>query len=148
MSKIKQTIVDDIKLALKSREKQNLQTLRMILGSIRKKEIDDRIELDDLQVSAVIQKMAKQRKESIIQFEKGARMDLVKKEQAELELIHNYLPKQMSESEIILIIDDEINKSNITSIKELGKLMGILQKQLQGKADMSIVSKIVKSKLA
>ena len=148
MSKIKQTIVDDIKLALKSREKQNLQTLRMILGSIRKKEIDDRIELDDIQVSAVIQKMAKQRKESIIQFEKGARMDLVKKEQAELELIHNYLPKQMSESEIILIIDDEINKSNITSIKELGKLMGILQKQLQGKADMSIVSKIVKSKLA
>lgn len=120
MSEIKARIVADIKSALKAKEKQTLQTLRAILGSIKNKEIDERIELDDTQVTIVIQKMAKQRKESITQFEKGARIDLVEKEQQELAIIDSYLPKQMSENEISIIIENEINKNNIQSIKQLG----------------------------
>ena len=148
MLNIKSLIVDDIKIALKSKDKQNLQTLRMILESIKKKEIDERIVLDDAKVIAIMQKMVKQRKESIVQFTKGSRQDLADKEQQELNLINNYLPKQMSESAITAIVDSVVNTSAINSIKELGKLMAILKNELQGKADMSIVAKIAKSKLS
>lgn len=148
MSNIKNLIVDDIKTALKSKDKQSLKTLRMILESIKKKEIDERIVLDDAQVIAIMQKMAKQRKESIAQFTEGSRQDLADKEQQELYLINNYLPKQMSESEITIIVDKAVNTNAISSIKELGKLMAVLKKELQGKADMAVVSKIAKSKLS
>ena len=148
MSELKQRITDDMKSAMKAKDKQALKAVRMILEAIKQKEIDERIELDDTQAMAVIQKMVKQRKDSISQFSDAGRTDLVEIEEAELEIINNYMPEQLSDEEVALVVDKAINDSGANSMKDMGKLMGMLKSQLQGKADMSLVSQLIKSKLS
>ena len=148
MSKLKQLITDDMKLAMKAQDKSALKAIRMILGAIKQKEIDERINLDDTQVLAVIQKMVKQRKDSISQFSDAGRTDLVEVEEAELSIINNYMPKQLSEAEIEAAVVKAIADSGADSMKDMGKLMGLLKGQLDGKADMGQVSQLIKSKLS
>ena len=148
MSKLKQLITDDMKLAMKAQDKSALKAIRMILGAIKQKEIDERINLDDTQVLAVIQKMVKQRKDSISQFSDAGRTDLVEVEEAELSIINNYMPKQLSEAEIEAAVVKTIADSGADSMKDMGKLMGILKGELDGKADMGQVSQLIKSKLS
>ena len=147
MSQLKQLITDDMNLALKAQDKAALKAIRMILGAIKQKEIDERIDLNDGQVMAVIQKMVKQRKDSISQFSDAGRTDLVEVEEAELSIINNYMPKQLSEAEIEAAVVKAISDSGADSMKDMGKLMGILKGQLDGKADMGQVSQLIKSKL-
>ena len=147
MSQLKQLITNDMKLALKAQDKSALKAIRMILGAIKQKEIDERIDLDDIQVMAVIQKMVKQRKDSISQFSDAGRTDLVEVEEAELSIINNYMPKQLSEAEIEAAVVKAISDSGADSMKDMGKLMGILKGQLDGQADMGLVSQLIKSKL-
>ena len=148
MSKLKQLITDDMKLAMKAQDKPALKAIRMILGAIKQKEIDERIELDDNQVIAVIQKMVKQRKDSISQFSDAGRTDLVEVEEAELLIINKYMPKQLSQDEIEAAVVKAISDTGADSMKDMGKLMGILKGQLDGKADMGQVSQLIKSKLS
>jgi uncharacterized protein YqeY len=148
MSKLKQLITDDMKLAMKAQDKPALKAIRMILGAIKQKEIDERIELDDNQVMAVIQKMVKQRKDSISQFSDAGRTDLVEVEEAELLIINKYMPKQLSQDEIEAAVVKAISDTGAESMKDMGKLMGILKGQLDGKADMGQVSQLIKSKLS
>ncbi len=148
MSELKKRITDDMKSAMKAKDKQALKAVRMILEAIKQKEIDERIELDDTQAMAVIQKMVKQRKDSISQFSDAGRTDLVEIEEAELEIINNYMPEQLSDEEVALVVDKAINDSGANSMKDMGKLMGMLKAQLQGKADMSLVSQLIKSRLS
>ena len=148
MSKLKQLITDDMKLAMKAQDKSALKAIRMILGAIKQKEIDERINLDDTQVLAVIQKMVKQRKDSISQFSDAGRSDLVEVEEAELSIINNYMPKQLSVAEIEAAVVKAIADSGADSMKDMGKLMGILKGELDGKADMGQVSQLIKSKLS
>ena len=148
MSKLKQLITDDMKLAMKAQDKPALKAIRMILGAIKQKEIDERIELDDNQVMAVIQKMVKQRKDSISQFSDAGRTDLVEVEEAELLIINNYMPKQLSDDEIEAAVVKAISDTGADSMKDMGKLMGILKGQLDGKADIGQVSQLIKSKLS
>ena len=147
MSQLKQLITNDMKLALKAQDKSALKAIRMILGAIKQKEIDERIDLEDTQVMAVIQKMVKQRKDSISQFSDAGRTDLVEVEEAELSIINNYMPKQLSEAEIEAAVVKAISDSGADSMKDMGKLMGILKGQLDGQADMGLVSQLIKSKL-
>ena len=148
MSQLKQLITNDMKLALKAQDKSALKAIRMILGAIKQKEIDERIDLNDGQVMTVIQKMVKQRKDSISQFSDAGRTDLVEVEEAELSIINNYMPKQLNEEEIEVAVVKAIRDSGADSMKDMGKLMGILKVQLDGKADMGQVSQIIKSKLS
>ena len=148
MSKLKQLIIDDMKFAMKAQDKPALKAIRMILGAIKQKEIDERIELDDNQVMAVIQKMVKQRKDSISQFSDAGRTDLVEVEEAELLIINKYMPKQLSQDEIEAAVVKAISDTGADSMKDMGKLMGILKGQLDGKADMGQVSQLIKSKLS
>ena len=148
MSQLKQLITNDMKLALKAKDKSALKAIRMILGAIKQKEIDERIDLDDTQVMAVIQKMVKQRKDSISQFSDAGRTELVEVEEAELSIINNYMPKQLSEAEIEAAVVKAISDSGADSMKDMGKLMGILKGQLDGQADMGLVSQLIKSKLS
>ena len=148
MSELKKRITDDMKSAMKAKDKQALKAVRMILEAIKQKEIDERIELNDAQVMTVIQKMVKQRKDSISQFSDAGRSDLVEIEEAELEIINNYMPEQLSEEEVASFVDKAINDTGANSMKDMGKLMGMLKSQLQGKADMSLVSQLIKSRLS
>ena len=148
MSKLKQLITDDMKLAMKAQDKPALKAIRMILGAIKQKEIDERIDLDDNQVIAVIQKMVKQRKDSIFQFSDAGRTDLVEVEEAELLIINIYMPKLLSQVEIEAAVVKAISDTGADSMKDMGKLMGILKGQLDGKADMGQVSQLIKSKLS
>ena len=148
MSQLKKRITDDMKLAMKAKDKQALKAIRMILGAIKQKEVDDRIELDDSQVLAVIQKMVKQRKDSISQFSDAGRTDLVEIEEDELIIINSYMPEQISDEEVAAAVDKAITDSSADSMKDMGKLMGMLKGQLDGKADMGLVSRLIKDKLS
>ncbi|SMN13380.1 Transamidase GatB domain protein [Bathymodiolus heckerae thiotrophic gill symbiont] len=148
MSELKQRITDDMKSAMKAKDKDALKAIRMILGAIKQKEVDERIDLDDDQVLTVIQKMVKQRKDSISQFTAAGRTDLVAVEEAELVIINNYMPVQLSEDEIAIAVDRVIADSGASSMQDMGKLMGLLKAQLMGKADMGIVSSIIRSKFS
>ena len=148
MSQLKQLITNDMKLAMKAQDKPALKAIRMIIGAIKQKEIDDRIELNDSQVLAVIQKMVKQRKDSISQFSDAGRTDLVEVEESELSIINNYMPEQLSDDEVDAAVTKAIADSGADSMKDMGKLMGILKGQLDGKADMGAVSQLIKAKLS
>ena len=137
-----------MKAAMRSGEKERLGLIRMITAAIKQREVDERITLDDGQVLAVLEKMIKQRKESITQFESGGRADLVAKEQAELAVLQVYLPAQMSEAEIDALIAEAVTATGATSIKDMGKVMGIVKAKAQGKADMGAVSARIKQKLS
>lgn len=148
MASLKQQITEDIKKAMKDQAKDRLGTLRMISAAIKQKEVDDRVELDDTQVLAVIDKLARQHRDSIEQYQKAGRDDLVSKEQSELAVVESYLPEQLSEEEVRNIIQAAIDKSGAKTMKDMGKLMGLIKPELQGRADMSSVSNIVKSLLS
>ena len=148
MSQLKKRITDDMKLAMKAKDKQALKAVRMILGAIKQKEVDDRIDLDDAQVMGVIQKMVKQRKDSISQFSDAGRTDLVEVEEAELVVINSYMPEQLSDEEVAAAVDKAIIDSDADSMKDMGKLMSMLKGQLDGTADMGLVSRLIKDKLS
>ena len=145
---LKERITEDMKSAMRAAQKERLGTVRMILAGIKQSEVDERITLDDSQVLAVIDKMVKQRKESIAQFESGGRADLVAKEKAEIALLQEYLPTQLAPEEIETLISAAIAKTGAASIKDMGKVMGALKSELAGRADMGAVSARIKQKLA
>ena len=148
MSELKNQIIADMKSAMKAKDSATLKAVRMIVEAIKQKEVDTREELDDQGILAVIQKMVKQRKDSINQFTQAGRDDLVSVEEAELKVINLYMPKQLSESEIESVVDQVISQTGASGMQDMGKLMGVLKGELSGKADMGIVSKIIKSKLS
>jgi len=148
MSVLKARVTNDMKLAMKAKDKAALKAVRMILGAIKQREIDERIELDDAQVLMVIQKMVKQRKDSILQFKDAGRTDLVDVEEAELIIINNYMPAQLSEEEVSVAVNKAIADSGASSMQDMGKLMILLKAQLDGKAEMAIVSSLIRSKLS
>jgi uncharacterized protein YqeY len=145
---LKDRIQQDVKDAMRARDKERLATIRLITAAIKQREVDERIELDDEQLLLVLDKMCKQRRESISQFEKAGRDDLVSKEVSELDIIQGYLPKQLDDEEIAALIDAALIETGASSIKDMGKVMGQLKPQLQGRADMSAVSAMIKSRLA
>jgi uncharacterized protein YqeY len=144
---LKDRITEDMKGAMRAGEKERLGTIRMVLAAIKQREVDERITLDDTQVLTVLEKMIKQRKEAISQFESGGRADLVAKEQAELAVLQTYLPAQLSDAEIDSLIAEAITATGATSVKDMGKVMGIVKAKAQGKADMGVVSARIKQKL-
>ena len=145
---LKERITEDMKSAMRAGEKDRLAVVRLILAAIKQREVDERITLDDTQVLAVLDKMAKQRKESIKEFEKGARPDLVAKESAELAIVQGYLPQQLSDAEVDAIIAEAIAATGATSVKDMGKVMGIVKSKAAGRADMGAVGARIKSKLS
>jgi hypothetical protein len=144
---LKDRIQQEMKDAMRSGDKPRLGTIRLILAAIKQKEVDERIELGDAEVMAVLDKMAKQRRESISQFEKAGRDDLVQQEAGELTLIQEYLPEQLGEAEINALIDTAMSDTGASSIKDMGKVMGQLKPKLQGRADMGAVSALIKARL-
>ena len=145
---LKDRITEDMKTAMRAGEKERLATIRLALAAIKQREVDERIVLDDSQLLAIVEKMIKQRKEAITQFEAGNRADLVAKEQAEIAMLQAYLPAQMSDAEIDALIAEAIAATGATSIKDMGKVMGAVKAKAQGKADMGAVSARIKQKLS
>ena len=145
---LKDRITEDMKTAMRAGEKERLATIRLILAAIKQREVDERITLDDSQVLAAIEKMVKQRKEAIAQFEAGGRADLVAKETAEIAILQAYLPAQMSDAEIDALIAEAIASTGAASIKDMGKVMGAVKAKAQGRADMGAVSARIKQKLS
>ncbi|GAB3047154.1 GatB/YqeY domain-containing protein [Stenotrophomonas tumulicola] len=139
---------DDMKAAMKSGDKDSLGVVRLIKAAIQQKEVDERVELDDVAVIAVLDKMVKQRKDSISQYEAANREDLAEIERAEMRVIERYLPAKMGEAEILVAIQAAIAETGAASPADIGKLMGALKPKLAGQADMGLVSKLVKQQLA
>jgi hypothetical protein len=145
---LKARIQEDVKAAMRSGEKQRLATLRLISAAIKQREVDERIQLDDAQTQNVIEKMVKQRRESIAQFEAGGRADLVASESAELQLLTAYLPTQLSDAELDALIAEAIAATGAASIKDMGKVMGVIKAKAAGRADMAIVGTRIKARLS
>ncbi|WP_353099419.1 GatB/YqeY domain-containing protein [Stenotrophomonas lactitubi] len=145
---MKQQLTEDMKAAMKGGEKHKLGVIRLINAAIKQKEVDERIELDDTAVIAVLDKMVKQRKDSVSQFEAANREDLAEIERAEIVVIEAYLPAKMGEDEIVAAIQAAIAETGASSAADMGKLMGALKPKLAGQADMGLVSKLVKQQLA
>ena len=145
---LKSTLQADMKSSMKSGDKARLGVIRLILAAIKQVEVDERIELDDQRVIAVLDKMAKQRRESISQFDSAGREDLSSTERAELEIISEFLPEALSDAEINALIERSIAATGAASIKDMGKVMGMLKPELQGRADMGQVSQLIKSRLS
>ncbi len=145
---LKTRLQDDMKSSMKGGDKKRLGVIRLMLAAIKQIEVDERIELDDTRMLAVFDKMTKQRRESISHYSDAGRDDLVAVEQAEIEIIQEYLPEALSESEINDLVEQSIVATGAATIKDMGKLMGVLKPQLQGRADMSKVSQLIKSRLS
>jgi uncharacterized protein len=145
---LKSQIHDDMKTAMKAGDKDRLKVVRLLLAAIKQIEVDQRIELDDAAVLAVIGKMVKQRRDSITQFVEGGRRDLADIEQHEISVLDQYLPQQLSEGEVEALIDKAINESGAESIRDMGKVMSLIKSRAQGRADMGVVGARVKSRLA
>ena len=145
---LKDRITEDMKTAMKAGDKERLATIRLALAAIKQREVDERITLDDAQVLAVLDKMIKQRREAITQFQAGGRADLVAKETAEIGVLQGYLPAQMSDAEIDELIAQSIAASGAASVKDMGKVMALVKAKAQGRADLGAVSARVKQKLS
>ncbi|KTD14310.1 GatB/YqeY domain-containing protein [Legionella israelensis] len=145
---IKEQITNDLKDAMRAKDKKKLEALRLITAAIKQIEVDERIEVDDDRLLSILDKMAKQRRESIEQFEKAGREDLVDQEQYELDVISNYLPEPLTEEEIRQLIDETMQQLDAKTMADMGKVMAQLKPKLQGRADMSEVSKIIRAKLS
>ena len=145
---LKARITEDMKDAMRAKDTARLSTIRLLLAGIKQREVDERKELTDAEVLAVIDKMVKQRRDSIAQFEAGKRMDLVAIEQAELEVLQGYLPKQLADAEIDALVAEAIGTTGAASPAGMGKVMAELKPKLAGRADMTLVSAKVKAKLA
>ncbi|MCU7923798.1 MAG: GatB/YqeY domain-containing protein [Candidatus Thiodiazotropha sp. (ex Dulcina madagascariensis)] len=145
---LKDRILDDVKRAMKAKEKARLGTLRLITAAIKQREVDERTELDDTQVLTILEKMLKQRRDSISQYESAGRQELADQEKSEIAIIETYLPEGLSEQEIAAMIESTISETGAAGMRDMGKVMGRLKPQLQGRADMGKVSGLVKQKLA
>ncbi|MFK5951199.1 MAG: GatB/YqeY domain-containing protein [Methylococcales bacterium] len=147
MSLLKDRIKDDMKVAMRAKDKERLKIIRMILAAIKQIEVDERIEPDDERIVVTLDKMLKQRRESIKQFNEAGRSDLTEIEEAEVLVIQGFLPKALSAEEIEEMVVQAVTDSAAESIKDMGKVMGILRPQMLGRADMSVVSSVIKAKL-
>jgi len=145
---LKSRLIDDMKAAMKSGDKASLGVIRLINAAIKQREVDDRVELDDAQVLAVLDKMVKQRKDSVSQYQAAQRDDLAAVERDEIVVIERYLPAKLGEAEILAAIDAGIAQTGAAGPADMGKLMGVLKPQLAGQADMGLVSTLVKQRLA
>ncbi|MGE5337685.1 MAG: GatB/YqeY domain-containing protein [Gemmatimonadota bacterium] len=145
---LKERINEDMKAAMRAREADRLSAIRLLLAAIKQKEVDERIVADDAAVTAIVEKLIKQRRDSIAQFDKAGRQDLVAKETAELNLLTSYLPQQMSEAELVAAVDAVIAETGAAGPQAMGKVMGLLKSRIAGRADMSKASTLVKQKLA
>ncbi len=145
---LKLRITDDMKAAMRARDTARLGTIRLLLAAIKQKEVDERIELDDAAVSSIVEKLIKQRKDSISQFQAAGRDDLVAAEQAELGVLQAYLPEQLSAAEVEAAVAAAIAESGASSTKDMGKVMVLLKPRLAGRADMGQVSALIKARLA
>ena len=145
---LKVRISDDMKAAMRARETERLGTIRLLLAAIKQREVDDRVELDDAAVTAVVDKMIKQRKDSIAQFETAGRTDLVDKEKAELDVLSAYMPAQLSDAEVAAEVQAAVAQVGAAGPQDMGKVMGVLKPKLAGKADMTAVSAQVKAALS
>jgi uncharacterized protein YqeY len=145
---LKERITEDMKAAMRASEKERLLTIRMVQAAIKQREVDERVVLDDTQVIAVIEKMVKQRRESIAAFEQGGRADLAQKEQSEIALLQVYLPAQLSAAEVDALIKEAIATTGATSMKDMGKVMGAVKAKAAGRADMGAVSASIKAALS
>lgn len=141
-------ILNDLKEAMKSQNKELLSVIRMVKGAMQLEEINKKRELNDEEIISVIVKQVKTRKESIVEFEKGNRQDLISKTNEEISILEKYLPKQLEESEVLKIIEDAFVEVNPKGQSDMGKIMNLVMPQLKGKADMSYVNKIIKDKLS
>ncbi|EKD73926.1 MAG: hypothetical protein ACD_45C00142G0007 [uncultured bacterium] len=148
ISAIKGKVQEDMKDAMRSQQKDRLAAIRLILAALKQREIDERIVLTDEQVIAVLDKMQKQRRESISQYEAAHRQDLVQKERDEMQVIQGYLPAQLSPAEVETLIEAAIKETGASSARDMGKVMGILKPKLQGRADIAVVSNKVKERLS
>ena len=144
---LKERITEDMKTAMRAADKERLGTVRLLLAAIKQREVDERITLDDAQVLAVIEKMIKQRREAISQFESGGRSDLVAKETTEIGVLQGYLPAQLTPVEIDALIAEAIAATGAASVKDMGKVMGFVKPKAQGRADMGALSARIKQKL-
>jgi uncharacterized protein YqeY len=145
---LKERIQEDMKAAMRSGDRDRLGCIRLILAAVKQREIDERISLDDAQVFSVLEKMGKQRRESITQFQAGNRADLVAKENAELAIINAYLPAPLGDAELDALISEAIAQSGATSIKDMGKVMAVIKSTAQGRADMAAVGARIKARLS
>ena len=145
---LKERITEDMKAAMRAGEKDRLATIRLVLAAVKQIEVDERIQLDDAQVLSVLEKMIKMRKESVAQFQAGNRADLVDKENAEIAVIGAYLPQQLSDSELDALIAEAIAATGATSVKDMGKAMGVIKAKAAGRADMATVGAKLKAKLS
>lgn len=145
---LKARIQDDMKAAMKGGDKKRLGVIRLILAAVKQREVDERIELSDDQVLAVLDKMVKQRRDSVSQYEQAGRTELAEQETYEIGVIQEYLPSALDENEIAALIDEAIATTGAASVKDMGKVMGLVKPQVQGRADMGQVSALVKGKLS
>ena len=145
---LRDRVNEDVKAAMKAREAERLGTLRLLTAAMKQREVDERITLDDAGVVAVIEKMLKQRKDSVAQYEKAGRQDLADVEKREMALLQTYLPKQLSEDEVAAIVAEAVAATGAAAPSDMGKVMAIVKPKLAGRADMGRVSALVKAKLA
>ena len=144
---LKGRITDDVKTAMKAGEKDRLKVLRLITAAIKQVEVDERIELDDAAVLGILNKMVKQRRDSITQFQKGNRQDLADIEQQEIEIVSGYLPEQLSEADLDTLVEEAITATGAENIRDMGKVMGAIKAKAEGRADMGAVGAKVKARL-
>lgn len=145
---LKEQILEDMKTAMRAKNASQLETIRLLRAAIQRKEVDDRVELNDEEVLAILQKQIKQSQDAISQFTAGDRQDLVDKEQIHVDHLEVYLPEQMGDDEVAAAVTAAIASTGAQSMRDMGKVMGVLKGQLQGKADMGKVSGLIKSKLS
>jgi hypothetical protein len=145
---LKDRITEDMKAAMRAKDGQRLSAVRLLLAAMKQKEVDERVELADADVLSIIDKMVKQRRESIAQYEKAERGDLAAQEQFEIGVLSAYLPQQMTEAEVAAAVAAAVAESGAASVKDMGKAMALLKPRLAGKADMGKVSALLKSKLS
>jgi len=145
---LKNRLQDDMKTALKSKDKDRLGTIRLILAAVKQREVDERINLDDAAIITVLDRMAKQRRESISQFQNAGRTDLADKEEFELAVIQSYLPAALSDAELDQLIEAAMTESGASSIRDMGKVMALIKPKAQGRADMTALSARVKARLS
>jgi uncharacterized protein YqeY len=145
---LKDRITEDMKAAMRAKETARLGTVRLLLSAMKQKEVDERVELTDADILSIIEKMVKQRRESIAQFEKAARTDLADVEKAEIVVLSAYLPQQLSEAEVAQAVAAAIAECGAAGVKDMGKVMGLLKPRLAGRADMGKLSGLVKAKLS
>lgn len=148
MTNIRERLSNDIKDAMRAKDKRKLDTLRLVSAAVKQIEVDERIVVDEERMLVILDKMAKQRKESIAQYQTAGREDLVAQEEFELGIINHYLPEPLTESEIEALIDKALHETGATKMSDMGKVMALLKPQLQGRADMSKISLLIKAKLS